>query len=199
VRYAISGQSAHTTTRSELLHCFQVQEHEQATNKAKLAQKNHKQVQKESKRAAKREGGQFKHQFKGKQDGQGNKPGGPAKAKSSSRVSPTDKCPIHPDGNHTWGDCYQNISNKGKKIPAKGSNKKGKASTTLTHEANLMVVKPTETATNHAPSGLDATINKSELTGDELCAYMLDSFSKTLGHPSNHLADFAESKGCRRP
>jgi hypothetical protein len=119
VRYAISGRSAHTTTRSELLHYFRVQEHEQATNKAKLAQKTHKQAQKESKRAAKRERGRFKHQLKGKQDGQGHKPGGPAKAKSSSsnRVSSTDKCPVHPNGNHTWGDCYQNIANKDKSLP----------------------------------------------------------------------------------
>jgi hypothetical protein len=55
VRYAISGQSAHTTTRAELLHYFRVQEHELATSKAKLAQKTHKQAQKEAKRAAKRE------------------------------------------------------------------------------------------------------------------------------------------------
>jgi hypothetical protein len=99
--------------------------------------------------------------LKGKQDGHGHKSGGPAKAKSSSsnRVSSTDKCPIHPDGNHTWGDCYQNIANKDKKIPAKGSSKKGKMSTTLTHEANLLAVEPAETATNHAPSGLVTMIN----------------------------------------
>jgi hypothetical protein len=66
--------------RSKLLHYFWVQEHEQATNKAKHAQKNHKQAQKESKQAAKRERGRFKHQLKGKQGGQGNKSGGPAKA-----------------------------------------------------------------------------------------------------------------------
>jgi hypothetical protein len=164
-----------------------------ATSKAKLAQKTHKQARKESKRAAKRERGRFKHQLKGKQDGQGHKPGRPAKAKSSSnRVSSTDKCPIHPDGNHTWGDCYQ--ANKDKKIPAKGSSKKGKTSTTLTHEANLLVVEPAETAIDHAPSGLVTAINESELTGDELSAYMLDSFNKTLGRPSTHLTDLQKAK-----
>jgi hypothetical protein len=56
-----------------------------------------------------------------------------------------------------------------------------------------MVVKPAETATNHAPSGLIATINESELTGDELSAYMLDSFNETLGRPSNHLADLQKA------
>jgi hypothetical protein len=182
--------------RAELLHYFRIQEHELATSKAKLAQKTHKQAQKESKRAAKRECGQFKHQLKGKQDRQGHKPGGPAKAKgnSSNRVSLADKCPIHPDGNHTWGDCYQNIANKDKKFPVKGSSKKGKTSTTLTHEANLLVVEPVETATDHAPSGLVTVINKSELTGDELSAYMLDSFNKTLGRPSTHLADLQKAK-----
>jgi hypothetical protein len=27
-------------------------------------------------------------------------------------VGQADKCPIHPDGKHTWGDCFQNILNK---------------------------------------------------------------------------------------
>jgi hypothetical protein len=106
---------------------------------------------------------------------------------------------MHPDGNHTWGDCYQNIANKDKKIPAKGSNKKGKTST-LTHEANLMVIEPAETATNHAPTGLVTAINEIELTGDELSAYMLDSFNKTLGRPSHHLTDLKKvttKKVCR--
>jgi hypothetical protein len=139
---------------------------------------------------------QFKHQMKGKQDRQGHKSGGPAEAKgnSSNHVSSGDKCPIHPDGNHTWGDCYQNIANKDKKFPAKDSSKKGKTSTTLMHEANLLVVEPVETATDHAPYGLVTVINKSELTGDELSAYMLDSFNKTLGRPSTHLADLQKAK-----
>jgi hypothetical protein len=49
--------------------------------------------------------------------------GGPAKNKKigGNRVSLADKCPIHPDGNHTWGDCYQNVLNKDKNFPAKGS------------------------------------------------------------------------------
>jgi hypothetical protein len=35
-RHAISGRSAHTTTRAELIHYFRVQEHAQVTGKAKL-------------------------------------------------------------------------------------------------------------------------------------------------------------------
>jgi hypothetical protein len=120
VRYAISRRSAHSTTRAKLLHYFRVQEHEQATKDKNVKKiiKSHKEFKNESKRVQKR--GQFKNHLKGKQDGQGNKLGGPAKAKiSSNRVSPADKCPIHPDGNHMWGDCYQNIVNKDKKIPAR--------------------------------------------------------------------------------
>jgi hypothetical protein len=98
-----------------------------------------------------------------------------------------------PHGNHTWGDCYQNIINKDKKIPAKGSNKKGKTSTP-THEAHLMAIEPEEKATNHAPSKLVTSINESELTRDELSVYMLDSFNKTLGRLSNHLTDLKKAK-----
>jgi hypothetical protein len=49
-------------------------------------------------------------------------------------------------------------------------------------------------ATNHAPSKLATAINKSELTRDELSTYMLDSFHKTLGCPSNHLTDLKKAK-----
>jgi hypothetical protein len=73
----------------------------------------------------------------------------------SSRVGLTDKCPIHPDANHVWGDCYQNILNKDKKFPAKGSSKKGK--TTSTHEVNLMDINPKA----------DEAINDIDLSGDE--------------------------------
>jgi hypothetical protein len=76
----------------------------------------------------------FAGHYKGKQAEQVNKAGrlssktsAPAKHKKSSgscnHVSLTDKCPIHPDGNHIWGNCYQNILNKDKKFPAKGSSK----------------------------------------------------------------------------
>jgi hypothetical protein len=53
---------------------------------------------------------------------------------------------------------------------------------------------PAEKTTNHAPSELVTAINESELSGDELNAYMLDSFNKTLGRPSNHLADLKKAK-----
>jgi hypothetical protein len=117
--------------------------------------------------------------MKNKLVGPANKSGEPVKAKkSSNRVSPVDKCPIHPGGTHAWGDCYQNIVNKDKKFPAKGS-KKGKTST---YKANLMDIEPAEKATNRAPL-LVTAINKSKLSGDELNTYMLDLFNKTLGCP----------------
>jgi hypothetical protein len=66
--------------------------------------------------------GQSREHLKSKQAGQ---------SKKSGRI---DKCPIHPDGVHTWGNCYQNVINKDKKLPSKGA-KSGKMSM---HEANLM-------------------------------------------------------------
>jgi hypothetical protein len=60
-------------------------------------------------------------------------------------------------------------------------------------QANLMDIEPAEKATNRAPSLL-AAINESELSGDELNAYMLDSFNKTLGCPSNNLANLLAKK-----
>jgi hypothetical protein len=88
--------------------------------------------------------------FENKQGGQTSKSDGPAKAKKSSHcVSLADKCPIHSDGTHMWGDCYQNIVNKDKKFPTKGFKLKGK--TTSTHEANLIYIEPAEKATDCAP------------------------------------------------
>jgi hypothetical protein len=207
VRYAISGRSAHTTTRAELLHYFRVQEHEQFVSQQRHAKKKGQQEFKfDSKRAKKR--GQYKNHLKGKQGGQGNKSGGPVKTKTSNnRVSPADKCPIHPDGNHLWGDCFQNIANKDKKIPAKGSAKKGKTTPAPTHEVHMMNVESVEQVSTAAVSTAtvstsevstsalsELVINESELTGDELSAYMLDSFNKTLGRPSTHLADLKKAK-----
>jgi hypothetical protein len=120
IRHAISGRSAHTTTRAELLHYFRVQEHKQL-NKAKKLQMSMA-CTKNSNRAERCEK-KFAGHFKGKQAEHVNKAGGlssktsaPAKHKKSSgsgnRIGLTDKCPIHPDANHVWGDCYQNILNK---------------------------------------------------------------------------------------
>jgi hypothetical protein len=62
---------------------------------------------------------------------------GDKKGDTCVHINLTDKCPVHPSSTHTWGDCFQNVLNKDKKLPAKGSNK-GKTSTHLAHEANLM-------------------------------------------------------------
>jgi hypothetical protein len=94
----------------------------------------------------------------GHKDGQakykktGDKTGG-----THVRINLTDECPVHPGGNHTWGDCFQNVLNKDKKLPAKGSNKGKAASTHSAHEANLMDIDP---------SAEDA-INGIELSRDE--------------------------------
>jgi hypothetical protein len=39
------------------------------------------------------------------------------KGAESRRISNDKKCPVHPQGNHTWGDCFQNVANKDKKNP----------------------------------------------------------------------------------
>jgi hypothetical protein len=56
-----------------------------------------------------------------------------------------------------------------------------------------MDIEPAEKASNLAPS-LVTAINEHELSGDELNAYMLDSFNKTLGCLSNNLADLVKAK-----
>jgi hypothetical protein len=43
-----------------------------------------------------------KHRIKKPKDG----------AKTSGRISDDTKCPIHPNANHTWGECYSNSANK---------------------------------------------------------------------------------------
>jgi hypothetical protein len=66
------------------------------------------------------------------------------------------------------------ILNKDKNFPAKGT-KTGKTST---HKANHMDIEPTEKVT-HCASLLEITaINESELSRDELNAYMLDLLSE---------------------
>jgi hypothetical protein len=157
VQHAISGQSAHATSRAELLHYFRVQEHEKisvaynsaARFKSKIKAKAHQKGQAHVAIKAKPAGSTNGHHagyLKNK------KTGGKIGGKS---VSQTDKCPIHPDGKHKWGDCFQNILNK--KPPAKGSfSKKGKSATT-THEVNLMDIDP--------PS--EEAINDIDLSRDE--------------------------------
>jgi hypothetical protein len=73
----------------------------------------------------------------------------------------TDKCPIHPDGNHKWGDCYQNVLNKDKKFPAKGAKK---TKSPPAHEASLMEIDPPD----------DAPINDIELSRDECIVLEFD-------------------------
>jgi hypothetical protein len=62
------------------------------------------------------------------------------------------------------------------------------------HKAHMMDVEPTEQANNCASSKIITAIDETKLSGDELNPYMLDSFNKTLGCPSNHLADLRKAK-----
>jgi hypothetical protein len=56
------------------------------------------------------------------------------------------------------------------------------------HKANLMDIEPAEMDTNCGPL-LATALNKGELH-----AYMLDSFNKTPGCPSNNLAELLAKK-----
>jgi hypothetical protein len=158
VRHAILGRSAHTTMRAELLHYFCVQEHKKHSKDKKVIECTMCYKESKSGQVSNRtqHQGQFWEHIKKKPAGSSSKSGEPAKTKKtgSTCVSLTDKCPIHPDGNHKWGDCYQNILNKDKKYPAKGSKK---SKTLPSHEANLMDVDPPD----------DAPINVIDLSGDE--------------------------------
>jgi hypothetical protein len=57
----------------------------------------------------------------------GKRESGTVKSKPEAiRISAETKCPIHPNGNHVWGDYFQNIANKDKKktaAPFKGKDK----------------------------------------------------------------------------
>jgi hypothetical protein len=87
------------------------------------------------------------------------------------------------------GRLLSKILNKDKNFPAKGT-KTGKTST---HKANHMDIEPTEKVT-HCASLLEITaINESKLSIDELNAYMLDLFNKTVGCLSNNFADLYSS------
>jgi hypothetical protein len=163
VRHAISGRSAHTTTRAELIHYFRVQEHAWAKGKANHVALVARQGQGQGNRAQRRQHLHNKVKPAGSSNGHKN---GQAKFKTGDktgggtrvRVQLTDKCPIHPSGNHTWGDCFQNVLNKDKTLPAKGSTK-GKTSMHTAHEANLMELDQIN------PSA-DIAINDDELSYD---------------------------------
>jgi hypothetical protein len=164
VRHAISGRSAHTTTRAELIHYFRLQEHKRMTMKKANAASARSTAQGNR---AQRRGGQFREKPKVKPVGSsnGHKDGHAKHKKTGDKTSGTrictnltNKCPVHPGGNHTWGDCFQNVLNKDKKLPAKGSSKGKTASTHSAHEANLMDIDP--------PADNDA-IDDIDLSGDE--------------------------------
>jgi hypothetical protein len=174
-RHAISGRSAHTTTRAELIHYFRVQEHAQVTGKSKHVASAVDSVvtpvarQEQGNRAHRRQYLQNKIKAAGSSNGHKN---GHAKFKKGDknarfRVELTDPCPIHPLGRHTWGDCLKNVLNKDKKFPAKGSTK-GKTTSTA-HEANLTELDRVDPSIDIAinDAGTDIAINDPELSDED--------------------------------
>jgi hypothetical protein len=145
--------------------------------KEKLAKKNiicHKEMRNGSNHAQCR--WQFKEHMKNKQVGQASKSGGPAKAKNVVIMSVllTNALSIQMEitcGGIATRTLSINTRNSLQRVP--------KRVKPPTHEANLIDIEPAEKATNRDPS-LVTAINESELSKDELNAYMLDSFNKTL-------------------
>jgi hypothetical protein len=206
VRHAISGRSAHATSRAELLHYFRVQEHEKISVAYNSSARFKARI-KELKNNQAHHKGQAREAIKAKPAGSSNghhagyvknkMTGGKIGGKS---VSQTDKCPIHPDGKHKWGDCFQNILNK--KPPAKGSfSKKGKSAST-THEVNLMDIDPpSEEAINDIDLSrdecivLDVSGSNFPDTSDECKECDLDGKSNTFATLTSAKAMMTARKG----
>jgi hypothetical protein len=71
--------------------------------------------------------GHSTHPVRFHQGRDGKRESGVSKSKPGTRrISNETKCPIHPNGNHAWVDCYQNVANKDKKKPAAVPSSKGK-------------------------------------------------------------------------
>jgi hypothetical protein len=106
-------------TRTELLHYFREKNSKDKKATKRLIERATRYKESKSGQGSNRmqRRGQFREHIKNKPAGSPSKSVEPAKTKKngSNRVSLGDKCPIHPDGNHKWGDCYQNILNKDKK------------------------------------------------------------------------------------
>jgi hypothetical protein len=74
---------------------------------------------------------------RGDRGGKGGDSKKPAAA-AATRVSDEAKSPVHPKGNHTWADCFQNVANKDKKKPAYPTKGKGKPKSAAVVDANAM-------------------------------------------------------------
>jgi hypothetical protein len=118
-RYANAGHSIATDNHADILHFFCKQ---QATVNRSVKANIVKQKTKKS------HDGQEQHPVRfaavARQSAKfcrgGDKDKGSFKKKGakSRRISDDNKCPVHPQGNHTWGDCFQNFANKDKKKSA---------------------------------------------------------------------------------
>jgi hypothetical protein len=167
VHYAILGRSAHTTMHTKLLHCFCVQEHNQLPRKRQPDKISFVTLRMKMDlavcnitanfRAIEEVGCASKNQ------------------KSSNQVSLTGKFPIHPDSVHTWGKCFQNVINKDKKLPAKGT-KPGKSSK---YKANLMDMSQQRSLLTILPCFKSQQSMKANAL-EPSSMPMLDPFNKTL-------------------
>jgi hypothetical protein len=188
--YAITGCSAHSPTRAELLHYFCVQEHEKLS-KDKAARQGMACLKNGSNQL--QCCGQLREHLKTKQAERNNKSGGPSikaggqakNKKNSNCVSLTDKCPIHSDGTHTWGDCYQNILNKDKKslqrVPKWAKRPRTRPISWILSQLKMLLTMP-----------LCLKLQRLMRANSPEVSSMLTCWihsTKTLGCPNNNLAD----------
>jgi len=122
--FSIAGRNQQDMTMAEVLRCFR--QREKKANEA-VADNQHKQHQANGNgngNGQDKKNNRFNHQ-KGKplhgsntnnkqpQGSNNNNSGGPnATQGKRGRVEDTDHCPVHPFGDHTWGDCRANAYNK---------------------------------------------------------------------------------------
>jgi hypothetical protein len=171
--YAISGCSAHTTMCAKLLHYFCVQEHKKIA-KEKVAKASCCQFRKHLNQQAR------------------------WTSKSQNIVIVSVLLTNAPSIQTVL--THGAIATKMSFIKTKNSTAKGtKSGKTSTHKANLMDIEPAEKVTHHASSLEITAISESELSGDELNAYMLDSFNTTLGCLSNNLSVAKKAMAADKP
>ena len=176
-RFIQAGHSSATKTQAELLHYFRQQE------------KNAKRKEEENERANRRE--RHRNKASVKMVNKKREEGAKHKRKMSNKDKETDNkrsrlednapCPIHPNANHTWGECFANAYNKNRPDPKNkedrpagiASKPKKKASTFVAEESN-------KTAINDESSSIELEFDDME-TGKTLC-YMSSVDTSSCTH-----------------
>jgi hypothetical protein len=205
-RYANAGRTLQHDNRADLLRFFRLQEH-----RAERSQRENDEKQR-AKRNDKRQRDEANKRFNSQllDKNKSSKRQRKSKAisndkKDSSKISPESKCPIHPRGNHTWGECFQNAANANKKKEAPKKDKKdSKDKKNPSNDGNALQVDADiadevsdEGSVDSVPTSVDSDVPIERAINDQpfgdykqeiraLC----DKLNKGLGKPSELLAEF---------